>query len=305
MSTPDIDTPKPIRVGLIGAGIQMSKSPALHEREARAQGLAYSYELIDLAQRGVGVESLPELLSDVEARGFVGVNVTHPCKQAILPYLTELSEDARALGAVNTIVLKAGRRVGHNTDWSGFYESFSRGLADAPRGHAGLLGAGGAGVAVAHAALKLGIHQLSIFDTDPIRASALASSLNGRFPGNHAQSIGELRGATEAADGLIHATPTGMRSHPGLPIAPELIQSRHWVADIVYMPLNTALLDLARKRGCRTLDGGGMAVFQAVGALRLFAAVEPVADRMLEHSARLVADEPPSAASPNQPLSRH
>src|SRR6266567_127129 len=187
MNVSDNAAAEPIRVGLIGAGIQMSKSPALHEREARVQGLAYSYELIDIAQRGVGVESLPALLSEVEARGFAGVNVTHPCKQAILPYLTALSEDAAALGAVNTVVLKEGHRTGHNTDWSGFYESFSRGLPDAPRGHAVLLGAGGAGVAVAHAALKLGIDRLSIFDVDPLRASALASSLNGRFPGDHAR----------------------------------------------------------------------------------------------------------------------
>src|SRR5476649_2624207 len=112
---------KPFRGGVIGSGIQASKSPALHEREARAQGLDYSYELIDLTARGIGVEALPALLAEIEARGFAGVNVTHPCKQVILPYLGELSADAASLGAVNTVVLSNGRRIGHNTDWSGFY----------------------------------------------------------------------------------------------------------------------------------------------------------------------------------------
>lgn len=279
------------QVGLIGAGIQMSKSPALHEREAAAHGLTYSYELIDLTQRGVGVQCLPALLSELEARGFAGLNVTYPCKQAIIPHLTELSEDAAALGAVNTVVLEGDRRVGYNTDWSGFHEGFSRGLPDVARRHAVLLGAGGAGVAVAHAALKLGIERLSIFDRDAGRAAVLAIDLNARFSADRARPITDVRTAMRDADGLIHATPTGMPAHPGLPIASDILEAKHWVADIVYMPLSTALLELARARGCRTLDGGGMVVFQAVGALRMFAHIEPDADRMLAHFAELVAGE--------------
>ncbi|HHX91927.1 MAG TPA: shikimate dehydrogenase, partial [Paracoccus sp.] len=119
-----------IRVGLIGADIQQSRSPALHMREGAAQGLDYRYDIIDLTRRGLGPEALPQLLTEAEAQGFAGVNVTHPCKQQVIPLLDDLSEDARALGAVNTVVFADGRRTGHNTDWSGFYESFRRGLPD-------------------------------------------------------------------------------------------------------------------------------------------------------------------------------
>ncbi|AZN96104.1 shikimate dehydrogenase [Mesorhizobium sp. M9A.F.Ca.ET.002.03.1.2] len=284
-----------VRVGLIGADIQMSKSPALHMREASLHGLDYSYELIDLTLRGVAVDHLPDLLSEVEDRGFAGVNITHPCKQIVLPLLTRLADDARSLGAVNTVVFHDGERVGHNTDCSGFYENFRQGLPDVTRDRALLLGAGGAGAAVAHAALSLGMGHLLISDQDASRAESLARSLNEQFAPGRASATGDIEAAMQAADGLIHATPTGMRNHPGLPLDGALIESRHWVADIVYMPLVTPLLALARDRGCRTLDGGGMVVYQAAGALRLFAGIEPDAARMRRHFSELVgADAAPA-----------
>ncbi|MBX4926090.1 shikimate dehydrogenase [Rhizobium binae] len=270
-------------VGLVGADIQMSKSPALHETEAYHLGLEYRYELLDLTERGLPASALPDLLDEIERRGFAGSNITHPCKQTVIAHLTDLSEDARMLGAVNTVVLRNGKRIGHNTDWYGFYKNFERGLPDVAKTHAVLLGAGGAGVAVAHAAIKLGIEVLSIFDQDANRAAMLADQLNQRFSKRCAQPISDVSATLASADGLIHATPTGMRSHPGIPIDPEALQSRHWVADIVYMPLVTELLALAEKKGCRTLPGGGMTVFQAAAAFELFTSVQPDAERMLHH----------------------
>ena len=270
-------------VGLIGADIQMSKSPALHEKEGRHLGLDYEYELVDLAERGLPPSALPNLLNELESRGFAGTNITHPCKQTVLPHLTRLSEDAKMLGAVNTVVLQNGERIGHNTDWYGFYKNFERGLPDVAKAHAILLGAGGAGVAVAHAAVKLGIEKLSIFDQDERRASILADQLNERFSGEVARPVRDVGAALASADGLIHATPTGMRSHPGLPIDPEWIAHRHWVADIVYMPLVTELLALAKQKGCRTLPGGGMTVFQAAAAFELFTGLSPDTERMSRH----------------------
>ncbi|AJC79158.1 shikimate 5-dehydrogenase 2 [Rhizobium etli bv. phaseoli str. IE4803] len=270
-------------VGLIGADIQMSKSPALHETEACQLGLEYRYELLDLAERGLPASALPDLLDEIERRGFAGSNITHPCKQTVIAHLTDLSEDARMLGAVNTVVLRNGKRIGHNTDWYGFYKNFELGLPDVAKMHAVLLGAGGAGVAVAHAAIKLGIELLSIFDQDANRAAMLADQLNQRFSKRCAQAIRDVRATLASADGLIHATPTGMRSHPGIPIDPEALQSRHWVADIVYMPVVTELLALAEKKGCRTLPGGGMTVFQAAAAFELFTSVQPDAERMSRH----------------------
>ncbi|MCA1406336.1 shikimate dehydrogenase [Ensifer sp. IC3342] len=272
-----------LKAGLIGAGIQASLTPAMHVAEGAAQGLRYEYELIDLNALGATENDLPHLIADAERRGLAGLNITHPCKQAIIAFLDELAPDARRLGAVNTVVLKGGRRYGHNTDWWGFAEGFRRGLPDADLASAVQLGAGGAGVATAYAALSLGLRRLTVFDREPERAQSLAEMLSPIFPEAEIVAGTDLAPAVRDASGLIHATPTGMTKYPGLPLDAELLNERHWVAEIVYFPLETALLREARRRGCRTLDGGGMAVFQAVGAFRLFTGLEPDAARMLGH----------------------
>ena len=270
-------------VGLIGSAIQASLTPAMHEREADENGLRYIYRLIDIEKLGLDAAALPELLTAAERTGFAGVNVTHPCKQAVIPLLPELSEDARALGAVNTVVLSNGRRIGHNTDWWGFAESFRRGLPDVKRERVVQLGAGGAGAAVAHALLTLGVAQLMIVDTDPARAEHVAASLTERFGGGRAAAPRDLAAALSKADGLINATPIGMAKYPGLPLPAELLRHDLWVADIVYFPLETELLRQARVLGCRTLDGGGMAVFQAAAAFEIFTGREADRERMVRH----------------------
>jgi shikimate dehydrogenase len=280
-AAPDSDA---ILIGLIGSGIQPSRSPALHQREGAAQRLPYIYRLIDLDVLGLGVEALPELILAARRLGFTGLNITHPCKQAVIPLLDALSPDARSLGAVNTVVFgPGGRSVGHNTDWSGFAESFRRELADVPRRRIMLFGAGGAGAAVAHALLTLGAGMLTIIDVDHARARGLASDLCGRFGSNRAVAACESNPAAESADGVVNATPVGMAAHPGLPMACDLLRPDLWVADVVYFPIETAFLRAARERGCRTMAGGGMAVFQAAGAFRLFTGREPDAERMLMH----------------------
>jgi shikimate dehydrogenase len=274
---------RPLKAGLIGAGIQASLTPAMHMEEGAAQGLNYKYELIDLHQIGAAPADLPRLLAEAEAQGFAGLNITHPCKQVIIPHLNELSAEARALGAVNTVVFKDGRRYGHNTDWWGFAESFRRGLPDADLSSAVQLGAGGAGLATAYAMLSLGVQRLTVFDREPERAVTLTEAMSQLFPAASITAGRDLASAMRQASGLTHATPTGMAKYPGMPLPPELLEERHWVAEIVYFPLETELLHQARKRGCRTLDGGGMAVFQAVGAFRLLTGRTPDAARMLSH----------------------
>jgi shikimate dehydrogenase len=274
-------------VGLIGTGIQASRTPAMHEREGDEQGLRYVYKLIDLQALNLGVEALPELLLAAERMGFAGLNITHPCKQAIIPLLQELSDDARTLGAVNTVVLRDGRRIGHNTDFWGFAESFRRGLPDVQRERVVQLGAGGAGSAVAYALLTLGVGQLTVVDTELARAEQVASSLSERFGAGRAVAGRDVAAAVAEADGLVNTTPVGMAKYPGTPLPVELLRPDLWVAEIIYFPLETELLKHARALGCRTLDGGGMAVFQAVEAFRLFTGVTPHADRMLRHFASM------------------
>ena len=270
-------------VGLIGAGIGGSLTPAMHEEEGSKLGLHYVYRRIDLEALKLDVSALPELLVAAERMGFNGLNITYPCKQAVIPLLDELSDDARALGAVNTVLFKDGKRIGHNTDWSGFARAFQRGLPDVSLERVVQLGAGGAGAAVAHAVLTMGAQSLTLFDVDAARAASLAAELQARFPASTVSAGSSLAESLAAAHGLIHATPTGMAKLPGLPLPAELLHRDLWVADIVYFPIRTALLQAAEALGCRTLSGGGMAVYQAVDAMRIFTGLEPDAERVYTH----------------------
>jgi len=269
--------------GLIGKGIGRSKSPALHQQEADALGLRCLYQLLDLTVLGLSVADLPRLLSSAELTGFAGLNITHPCKQAVIPLLHELSEEARAIGAVNTVRFAGGKRHGFNTDAQGFAESFQRGLPDAARDRVVQIGAGGAGAATAYAMLKLGVSVLSVFDVDVGRAAALADNLGRIFGAGRIGVTQELPVALAAADGLVQATPVGTREHPGMPLSELLLRPDLWVAEIVYFPLETPLLRTARAMGCRTLDGGGMAVFQAAAAFEIFTGKKADRERMLRH----------------------
>jgi shikimate dehydrogenase len=265
-------------VGLVGAGIGASLSPALHESAADRLGLRYVYQVIDLDELDLNASAIGELLADAQRLGFRGLNVTHPCKQLVLEWLDELAPGAVALGAVNTVVFDAGRAIGHNTDLFGFRESFVRCLQDASLDAVVLVGAGGAGAAVAHALLELGTRALTIIDLEDQRASDLAVAVNARFAEGdvRAAPLEELGERLGEACGLVHATPMGMAAHPGTAVAPSLLGPHLWVADIVYRPLET-------------LDGGTMAVFQAAESFRLFTGVEPDSEHMLRRFAELVA----------------
>ncbi|MCY1267542.1 Quinate/shikimate dehydrogenase (NAD(+)) [compost metagenome] len=272
-----------VLAGLIGAGIQASRTPALHEREGDAQGIRYLYRLIDLDQLKLDSAALPDLLGAAERMGFTGLNITFPCKQAVIPLLDELSDEARGIGAVNTVVLENGKRIGHNTDCLGFAEGFRRGLPDVSRRRVVQMGAGGAGAAVAHALLSEGVEVLTIFEVDPTRAQGLVDNLNAHFGDGRARVGLDLPGEMQEADGLVNTTPVGMAKLPGTPLPPELLHAGLWVAEIIYFPLETELLRHARALGCRTLDGGNMAVFQAVKAFELFSGAPADAGRMQAH----------------------
>jgi len=212
--------------GLIGARIQGSRSPALHQAEARAQGLALTYKLIDLDVLGVGVEALPRLLDDAVREGYCGLNITFPCKQAVMPLLQGVSEEARAIGAVNTIVIAGGKRTGYNTDGR-VGMGFRRALPDADLARVVLLGAGGAGSACADAVLRLGVRELVIVDRETARAGDLARRMNA-IHGQRCSPAAEIEAALRGATGLIHATPTGMAGIPGMPLQASLLTPRLW-----------------------------------------------------------------------------
>jgi shikimate dehydrogenase len=279
-------------VGLIGAEIGTSLSPQLHEREADELGLRYLYQLIAIDELGVPADDIGSLLASARLMGFRGLNITHPCKQVVVRHLDDLSPAAAALGAVNTVVFADGRMTGHNTDSSGFEAAFGRGLPGAARRHVVVLGAGGAGAAVAHAVLRLGAGRLTITDVVSSRAQDLAAALRARFApaGVRAVDPDRLAAAMADADGLVNATPVGMEPQTGMPLPEHLLRPGMWVADIVYRPMETELLRHARDRGCQTLSGSGMLVFQAADAFRLFTGRAPDIERMLRHLAALTGD---------------
>jgi shikimate dehydrogenase len=280
-------------VGLVGSGIGPSLSPALHMREARELGLPYRYVRLDLDVLRLPPEAIGDLLRQARVTGYRGLNVTHPCKQLVIPHLDALDPAAEAIGAVNTVVFDGDRAVGHNTDWTGFRDGLADGLPGARLDRVVLIGAGGAGAAAGHALLTVGAGAVDVLDVDAGRAGHLATALAGRFGRGRATggAMSELPDRARAADGLVHATPTGMSEHPGLPVPAALLRPGLWVAEIVYRPLDTELLRAARAAGCPTLDGGRMAVHQAAAAFRLFTGVTADVGRMRAHLTDLVRDE--------------
>ena len=276
-------------LGLVGGGIARSLTPAMQEREGREQGLALTYRLVDAEQHGFGVTDLAEVLTWAERFGLDGLNVTHPFKQAVVPLLDDLSEAAADLGAVNTVVLREGRRVGHNTDTTGYAAALAAGLPGVPRERVVMVGAGGAGVAVGYGLLAEGVARLGVHDVDADRAHACVVRLAKRFGDDAVEVVADLPAALAAADGLVNATPVGMHGHAGLPVPEALVRAGLWVSDVVYFPLETELVALARSRGCQVLPGGAMAVQQAVGAFELFTGRAADADRMHRHFRELTA----------------
>jgi len=276
-------------LGLVGSGISASLTPAMQESEGGACGLSLSYRIIDAGRLGLGADDLPELLSWAERLGFDGLNVTHPFKQAVVPLLDELSEDAADLGAVNTVVFRDGRRLGRNTDWSGYSRAFRHALPDAVGDRVVLVGAGGAGVAVGYGLLHQGAEHVAVVDTDRQRADECVVRLAKRFGDDRVTVATSLATALDDAQGLVNATPVGMHGHPGSPVPVDLLRGDLWVSDVVYFPLETELVSVARARGCQVLTGGGMAVEQAVGAFTYFTGRTPDAERMRRHFEELTA----------------
>lgn len=270
-----------ILCGLIGSGIAGSRSPQMHETEARALDIPMVYRILDGEVMGFDADGLAPLLNMLAGMGFNGVNITHPFKQAVMPLLDSLSDAAQALGAVNTILFHDGKRHGDNTDWSGYRAHFMAGLGDRPRAHVALIGAGGAAAAVGYAHVDMGARNLTIFDPTQDRATALAERLGKLFPDAQVTTAMSAADAISGADGIVQCSPIGMLSHPGLPFDPALLTADQWVSDIIYFPLDTPLLQAAAAKGCATLNGGGMAVMQAAHAFALFTGVEPDSTRML------------------------
>jgi shikimate dehydrogenase len=261
--------------GLIGAPIAQSASPAMHEQAADALGVRCHYQLIEVA--GADEVRLRALLDGVRNLGFAGVNVTFPYKEAVMTLLDELSDGARGIGAVNTVVVRDGKLVGYNTDATGFERAAGNLVAASRGGAVALIGAGGVGKAIAFALANLGVSEISIFDADQAKATQLAAQLQGRV---NVRVVDRVDDALPRAVGVINATPVGMLPDRGSPIPDALLHRDLWVADAVYTPLWTPLLLAAKARGCEVMSGRELAIFQAADAFELFTGLRPSISEM-------------------------
>lgn len=267
---------KKLLTGLIGAPIAHSASPAMHERAAEGLGLRGHYQLIEVA--GAGSAELAMMLEGVRRLGFAGVNVTFPYKEAVVPLLDELAPGAAAMGAVNTVVVRNGRLIGHNTDTTGFARAVAPLLA--PSGNAvAVIGTGGVGKAIAFALASLDVTDIRIFDSEPARAEKLAALLVKQGGARVAASVGA---ALDGATGLVNGTPVGMLPNRETPVAPTLLRQSLWVADAVYSPLITPLLAAAQAKGARIMTGRELAIYQAADAFELFTGLAPSTEIMGE-----------------------
>lgn len=256
-----------ILIGLIGRNIQGSLSPTLFADAFAAAGIDGFYHLLD-ADR-LPERQLPGLLGAIKAAGFAGANVTYPFKQDILPLLDAIDPGAAQVGAINTVAIaQDGRTTGYNFDRHGWRNSFAETLgADSARGKTVvLIGAGGAGRAVAFALMDLGAGTLVLHDLDLARATALAAAVVKHYGAARCRIAGDLERDIAAADGIVNATPIGMSGFPGNPVPAAAIKPSHWAADVIYTPAETEFLNAAARKGARTLNGSGMVVHQAAAA---------------------------------------
>ena len=267
---------KKLLTGLIGAPIAHSASPAMHERAAEALGLRGHYQLIEVA--GADAAGLRMMLEGVRRLGFAGVNVTYPYKEAVVPLLDELAPGAAAMGAVNTVVVKDGRLIGHNTDTTGFARAVAPLLAPSANAVA-VIGTGGVGKAIAFALASLNVTDLRIFDSEPARAEKLAALLSKHGGARVAKSVED---ALDGATGLVNGTPVGMLPNRGMPVPAALLHETMWVADAVYSPLITPLLAAAQAKGARIMTGRELAIYQAADAFELFTGLAPSTEVMGE-----------------------
>ena len=274
--------PKNVLLGLIGAPISHSASPAMHEAAAAALGIHCFYHLIEVA--GADRAKLHRLLEGVRDLGFAGVNVTYPYKEAVIPLLDELAPSARRVGAVNTVAVREGRLIGFNTDCSGFAKALRQSAGDVAGQSVALIGAGGVGKAIGVALAETGVRSIAIVDRDAAKARDLAATLGGG-----ARACARPEDALEGAHGLINATAVGMSPSGDLPVAPALLRPDLWVADAVYQPLWTPLLRAARDLGAKVMTGRELAIAQAVDAFEIFTGLTPSPPVLADAFDRVIA----------------
>jgi shikimate dehydrogenase len=255
-----------IRLGLIGDNIGPSRAPKLHREAGRLAGLDVSYDLLIPADLG---KNFDEIFEECRAGGMRGLNITYPYKQVAVARAEIDDPLVRRLGAINTVVFENGRTRGYNTDHSGFIAAYRATFGEADPGHTVIVGAGGAGSAVAFALAALGAPKLTIVDNDISKAKVLAGAL-GDFRVKVA-----VRSVIDDADirtveGIVNCTPIGMVGYPGSPIDLSFLGPQRWAFEAIYTPRQTEFSRAALAAGLEVMGGYELFIHQGLDAFRLF-----------------------------------
>lgn len=263
--------------GLIGQPVEHTFSPVMHNTAFRSLGLNYVYLAFEVSPKSLGAA-----INAIRGLNLAGMNVTIPHKETVLAYLDQVDQEARLIGAVNTVVNQAGRLVGYNTDGWGFLEAVTNRAKFVPGGsNILLLGAGGAARAVAVKLALAGADQITVANRSSDRARDLVATMSRNTPARAVYLPWEpfdntfsssLFKAVEQADLIVQCTPVGM--HPAVDQIPEIpfevLQPHQLVSDLVYNPVRTKFLDAAQKAGAQVVDGLEMLVRQGAGAFELW-----------------------------------
>jgi len=251
-------------VGLFGYPVEHTLSPVMHNSAFNSLGLDICY-----VPFRVSPEELPNAVRAVRALNLVGVNITVPHKEKVIPLLDKVNEEASFIGAVNTIVNNEGILTGHNTDGRGFVSSLKEKGVLIENKEILVIGAGGASRAISYY-LCQEASRVTLYDVDKSKAKILASDLN-KIRGN--VSLPDTPKDFGNPDIIINATPIGLKKDDPLPLTPDLITSDMVVCDLIYK--KTKLLQEAEDRGAITIDGSGMLLWQGVLAFELWTGMKP------------------------------
>ncbi|MDI6689420.1 MAG: shikimate dehydrogenase [Actinomycetota bacterium] len=261
--------------GIIGYPLRYTLSPVLHNAAFQHLSLNWCYVPLPVER-----PLLHQALEGIKALNFVGINVTMPYKEEVIPFLDEIASYARIVGAVNTIHVKGNRLIGYNTDGRGFLASLQRDAKFDPKGKNILIvGAGGAARSIAVSLALAGANYIAILNRTLERAHSLGQLLQENFPSCEVEAMdfeADLSYVFLKAEVVINATPVGMDPKSGeLPFPVELLKPKHLVCDLIYKPRETLLLKLAKEKGARTLGGLGMLLHQGAAAFEIWTNLEP------------------------------
>lgn len=250
----------------------------MHNAEFERLGLNFVY-----VPWRIEPDRLAEAVRGLHAANVAGFNATIPHKEALVPLMDELSEEARLSGAVNTVKCDGLKLYGFNTDIGGWRSDIERDIS-LERATVCVLGAGGAARGICIACAQAGVPMVIVANRTKPRATELVRQLAAQFAGTHFRAVdlhsSDCKAAIQNCDIVVNSTSVGMKRDPGSPVPVEWLRSEHYVYDTIYAPVETELLTAARAKGCRTRNGFGMLARQGAESFEIWSGVRPDADRM-------------------------